>query len=170
MSDDRSHADAWADFCAALAAAGRLIEQRSADDLERAEGYRFLTRLARGGLYSHFEAGNPRYPFISTMPDMVKIGSDNPDALYQTSPIDGHLNYRITGTRGTVHYLSFSAFAGNYGGGQDRLGVMGFLDSGELLVDDDDRVEIHVGAEKRWGQLGADSAGAWDVGYPAVLP
>ena len=142
---EQSMADAWAGFCDALKDAGRLIEQRAADDLERAEGYRFLTRLARGGLYSSMEAGNARFPVVASLPDMVKIGSDNPDALYQTTPIDGRLNYRVSGTRGTVHYLSFSAFAGNYGAGQDRLGVMGFLDGGDLLVDDDGRVEIHVG-------------------------
>lgn len=141
----RGLADSWANFCDALKNAGRLIELRSGDDLERAEGYRFLTRLARGGLYSSMEAANPRFPVVAGLPDLVKIGSDNPDALYQTSPIDGRLRYRVSGTRGSVHYLSFSAFAGNYGDGQDRLGVMGFLDGGDLLVDDDGRFEIHIG-------------------------
>jgi len=141
----RSLADSWAGFCDALSDAGRLIEERSGDDLERAEGYRFLARLARGGLYSSLEAGNARFPVVAGLPDMVKIGSDNPDGLYQTAPIDGRLRYRVSGTRGTVHYLSFSAFAGNYGAGQDRLGVMGFLDGGDLLVDEQGRIEIHIG-------------------------
>lgn len=136
---------AWADFCDALKVAGDLVQQRAADDLERAEGYRFLARLLRGGLHSSFEAGDARFPLIQTMPDQVKIGSDNPDSRYQTSPIDGRRDYRITGSRGTVHYLSLSAFAGNYGAGQDRLGLMGFIDAGDLLVDDDGRVEIFVG-------------------------
>ena len=136
---------AWADFCDSLKAAGALIEQRSDNDLERAEGYRFLTRLLRGGLHSYFEGGDPRHPVITTMPDQVKIGSDNPDSRYQTASIDGRRNYRITGSRGTVHYLSISAFAGNYGAGQDRLGLMGFIDAGDLAVDDDGRVEIFVG-------------------------
>jgi hypothetical protein len=136
---------AWHEFCDALKAAGDLVQERSGSDLDRAEGYRFLTRLIRGGLHSFMEAGDARFPLINTMPDQVKIGSDNPDSTYQTTPIDGRLNYRVTGTRGSVHYLSLSAFSGNYGAGQDRLGLMGFLDGGDLLVDADGQVEIFVG-------------------------
>jgi hypothetical protein len=141
--------EAWHDFCDSLKAAGDLIQERSESDLDRAEGYRFLTRLIRGGLSSFMESGDSRFPLIRTMPDQVKIGSDNPDSTYQTSAIDGRLNYRITGSRGTVHYLSLSAFSGNYGAGQDRLGVMGFIDGGDLLVDDNGRVEIFVGPTPR---------------------
>jgi hypothetical protein len=137
--------EAWHEFCDALKVAGDLVQERSESDLDRAEGYRFLTRLVRGGLHSFMEAGDARFPVIKTMPDQVKIGSDNPDSIYQTTPIDGRLNYRVTGSRGTVHYLSLSAFSGNYGAGQDRLGVMGFLDGADLFVDDDGTVEIFVG-------------------------
>ena len=128
--------ETWAEFCDQLKAAGDLIQEKSETDLDRAEGYRFLSRLLRGGLTSCMETGAARYPLISTMPYNVKIGSDNPDSLYQTSPIDGRCDYRVTGSRGTVHYLSFSAFSGNYGAGRDRLGVMGFIDGGDLLIDD----------------------------------
>ena len=48
-----------------------------------------------------------------------------------------------------MHYLSFTAFTGNYGAGQDRLGRAGFLHGSELIVDDDDRIEIFVGPERR---------------------
>ena len=136
---------AWHEFCDALKAAGDLVVARSESDLDRAEGFRFLSRLTRGGLASFVEGGDTRFPIIAPMPDNVKIGSDNPDAAYMSCPIDGRLHYRITGTRGTVHYLSFSAFSGNYGAARDRLGLMGFLGGEDLLVDDDGRFEIHVG-------------------------
>ena len=103
---------AWAEFCDALKAAGELVQERSTCDLDRVEGYRFLSRLARGGLYSSIETGNLRFPLITAMPDQVKIGSDNPDSLYLSGNIDGRLNYRISGHRGTVHYLSITAFTG----------------------------------------------------------
>ena len=48
-----------------------------------------------------------------------------------------------------MHYLSFTAFTGNYGAGQDRLGRAGFLHGSELIVDDDGRIEIFVGPERR---------------------
>lgn len=139
---------AWADFCDKLKAAGDLILERSSGDLDRTEGFRFLTRLVRGGLESFVEAGNTRFPTIRTLPDQVKIGSDNPDSLYQTASIDGSRRYRVWGTRGTVRYLSLSAFSGNYGAAQDRLGVMGFIDGGDLVLDDEGRFEIFVGARK----------------------
>jgi hypothetical protein len=134
--------EAWAEYCDAIKAAGTLVLERSSSDLDRTEGFRFLSRLTRGGLESFIEAGDARFPLIRTMPDQVKIGSDNPDSLYQTSTIDGRYRYRLSGTRGTVHYLSLSAFSGNYGAGKDRLGVMGFLDGNELVVDDDGRFEV----------------------------
>lgn len=137
--------EAWAEFCDDLKAAGALIQEKSETDLDRAEGYRFLARLLRGGLSSYMETGDARFPLISNMPYQVKIGSDNPDSLYQTSPIDGRYNYRIRGNVGTVHYLSLSAYSGNYGSGQDRLGVMGFIDKGDLLIEEDGSVEIHLG-------------------------
>ena len=114
--------EAWHEFCDALRAAGDLVQQRSTSDLDRAEGYRFLTRLLRGGLHSFIEGGDTRFPVIRTMPDQVKIGSDNPDAHYMSGNIDGRLNYRISGHRGTVHYVSFSAFSGNYGGPRTASG------------------------------------------------
>ena len=139
---------AWEEFCDALKGAGKLVLERSSSDLDRTEGFRFLSRLVRGGLSSFVEAGDARYPLIRTMPDQVKIGSDNPDSLYQTATIDGRYRYRLTGTRGTVHYLSLSTFAGNYGASQDRLGVMGFLDGGDLVVDDDGRFEVILSQER----------------------
>jgi len=140
---------AWAEFCDALKAAGDLVQERATSDLDRIEGYRYLSRLARGGLYSSIETGDVRFPVLTTMPDQVKIGSDNPDSLYMSGNIDGRLNYRISGQRGTVHYLSFTAFTGNYGAGQERLGQAGFLHGGDLLVDDDGRFEIFVGPQRR---------------------
>ena len=117
MHDKVVSGRAWSEFCDALKAAGDLVQERSTCDLDRIEGYRFLSRLARGGLYSSIESGDVRFPLLTTMPDQVKIGSDNPDSLYMSGNIDGRLDYRISGHRGTVHYLSFTAFTGNYGAG-----------------------------------------------------
>ena len=142
---------AWAEFCDTLKAAGDLVQDRATCDLDRIEGYRFLSRLARGGLYSSIETGDVRFPVLTAIPDQVKIGSDNPDSLYVSGNIDGRLNYRLWGHRGTVHYLSFTAFTGNYGRGQERLGQAGFLHGGDLILDGDGHFEIFVGPERRDG-------------------
>lgn len=38
---------AWADFCDSLKEAGQIILDNSTDDIDRLEGFRYLTRLTR---------------------------------------------------------------------------------------------------------------------------
>jgi hypothetical protein len=153
---------AWAAFCERLARAGGelLRPDVPADPLTRAEGVRYLTRLLRAGLESCVESGDPRFPvFYSLSHETLKIGADNPDNRYLNASIDGRREYRIHGTRGTVHYLAFSTKAGGYDttGG---LAPTGFLDSSTLAVAPDGRFEIVVGSERRpgnWLPTTADS-------------
>ena len=55
--------DAWDEFCDALKSAGRVVLERSPDsDLDRAEGYRRLTRLLRMGQKLSLEYADPAAP------------------------------------------------------------------------------------------------------------
>jgi hypothetical protein len=83
------------------------------------------------------------------LPELVKMGADNPDALYQSVTIDGAQTYRITGTRGTVHYLGIGAYSGNYGEGRDAGGTEGYVDDPPAGADG--RIEIWVGPEPHPG-------------------
>jgi len=49
--------EAWADFCDSLKDAGELVNAQLAPDdaFNRAEGYRYLTRMLRAGLESFLE-------------------------------------------------------------------------------------------------------------------
>ncbi|NNE74766.1 MAG: hypothetical protein HKN26_13955 [Acidimicrobiales bacterium] len=135
---------AWAEFCDAMKDMGQFVLDHSEaeDVIDRVEGFRYLSRLMRGGLESFLEVGNTKFPTINRLPNQVKIGSDNPDAYYQSVNIDGRYDYRVWGTRGTVHYLGFGAYTGNFGAGADRLGFMGALDGGDLQIDADGRFEV----------------------------
>ena len=84
------------------------------------------------------------------------FGSDNPDPLYLSGNINGRLNYRISGHRGTVHYRSITACTGNNGAGQDRLGRAGFL-AGELsssMTTPASRSSSDLSAGANWPQTG----------------
>ncbi len=48
---------------------GEAWNERSESDLDRAEGFRFPSRLTRGGLASFVEGGDIRFPIIRTCAD-----------------------------------------------------------------------------------------------------
>ena len=88
----------WEEFCEALKAAGQVILRPEAPDteLDRAEGWRYLTRLTRVGLEMMLEHSDPDFPtFYSASHPTGKIGGDNPDNLYQNATIAGDREYRI---------------------------------------------------------------------------
>ena len=49
--------------------------------------------------------------------ETTKLGADNPDNFYQTAALNGNYEYKISGRRNTVAYLSFGTQSGNYGQG-----------------------------------------------------
>ena len=98
----------WEDFCDALKAAGSVVlrEGSPGDPLDRAEGWRYLTRLTRAALETFVEASDAQAPeFRRAVGETIKMGMDNPDNVYFSAPVNGNSEYRISGTRGTVHYL-----------------------------------------------------------------
>ena len=143
----------WADFCDTLKRSGQQILRADApgDPLTRAEGFRYLSRLMRIALEMHVEFADGAWPgFFSPSHETAKIGADNPDNLYQYARLDGRCEYRVTGRRGTVAYLSF----GTQKGGYETDGKMlqtGFLDAKQLEVAPDGSFEIVLSATPRAG-------------------
>jgi hypothetical protein len=141
----------WADFCDALKAAGAAVSGPGAprDALTQAEGYRYLSRLARGGLEAFLEYADPQAPVLRRMAhETVKLGADNPDNHYYNAPLAGGAAYRITGQRGTVHFLSISTHRGGYGqsGG---LQTVASVDSKDLDVAPDGTLVVDLGGAPR---------------------
>ncbi|MFT5484565.1 MAG: hypothetical protein ACI9GW_003232 [Halieaceae bacterium] len=134
---------AWDEFCDQLKVLGKQIQrpETPGNSLDKAEGYRYLTRLLRGGLESIMEAGTAEYPVLRGLGHMVKMGADNPDNIYQGCALKGCYKYRISGTRGSVHYLGFSTISGSYGSSASMT-TDGFLDADDLDVDSDGSFEI----------------------------
>ena len=145
---------AWTEFCDRLKAAGNhiLSDAAPADPLNRAEGFRYLTRLMRCSLEAFVEYADPLYPVLRRMVhETAKIGADNPDNWYENAPLHGDHVYRIRGTRGTVHYLSLAVQAGHYGSGGGNMPPVGAIEAKDLHVEQDGTLEITISREKHEG-------------------
>lgn len=160
MADDSSarvmDGRAWSDFCRALERAGEaVLREGSPDDaFDRAEGFRYLSRLTRVALESYIEFADPAAPVLRRPAhETVKIGADNPDNHYQSAAISGEHRYRLSGTRGTVHYLGFGTYAGNYGS-SGRSGQTGYVEAADLEIASDGSFEIELACE-------APASGNW---------
>jgi len=152
----------WGEFCEALKAAGEQVlgDTVPGDDLTRAEGLRYLTRLLRLSLEKNLEFGDPDFPqFYSLSHETAKIGNDNPDNFYQNCAIDGRREYRISGNRGSVAYLSIETKAGSFAAGGD-MAPTGHVELQQLEVDDNGNFELMVSAREypgNWLPMRPDS-------------
>ena len=145
--------EAWSEFCDHLKRCGQQIlrPETPADPATRAEGYRYLTRLLRIALEMHVEFADPAFPsFFKTSHETAKIGADNPDNIYEYSRLNGAMEYRIHGNRGSVSYLSFCTQKGGYET-DGRMIVTGFLDATQLMTDKDGNFEIIISREPQPG-------------------
>jgi hypothetical protein len=167
MSPDESLAkvlsgQTWAQFCDRLKEAGQVIlrPEVPATEINRAEGWRYLSRLTRVALEMMLEHADPDFPvFYSASHPTAKIGADNPDNLYFNATITGDREYRLRGVRGTVPYLSFGTKANRYAT-EGTMASTGELDAKDLVVSSDGTFEIAVSRERQpgnWLPLGADS-------------
>ena len=108
-SSGDSYSRLWEEFCDELKKSGSAIEFYTPDDdeLDRAEGYRFLSRILRLSLLSELEYYDPDRPIIwQSETPIRKFGGNNPDELYFDAFIDGDRSYRIRGQRGTTPLMA----------------------------------------------------------------
>ena len=142
---------AWEEFCDTLKAAGASLTFPGTpkDPFNQAEGYRYLTRLARAGLEAFVEHADPKAPVLHrVVHETVKMGADNPDNYYQTAAISGEYEYRITGKRNTVHYLGFGTQIGHYGQG-GGMPPSGYLEGSDIDIAEDGTFTIIVSCNKQ---------------------
>ncbi len=144
--DEVVSGEIWEQFCDELKAAGQQILRAEApnDAFNRAEGWRYLTRLTRIGLDMFMECSDRDFPtFYRPSHETAKIGADNPDNIYLRAEINGMNDYRISGSRGTVAYLGFIAIAGGYEEADGNMRSVASLDTHSgLAVNADGSVEV----------------------------
>jgi hypothetical protein len=144
--------ESWRNFCQRLADAGEVVLRPDVPDtpLDRAEGFRYLSRLLRIGLMQFLEAADTDSPFFYRSCDEIsKWGADNPDNIYWNARVRGDRDYRITGTRGSVHYLGLMALQQGAGGGTSPFS--GALQGSDMAIGPDGKFEIIVSAKEHSG-------------------
>jgi uncharacterized protein DUF1214 len=144
---------AWREFCDLLADAGEAIlaEGNPADPLDRAEGFRMLTRLLRGALESKLEYGRATQPeLICVCHETIKIVGENPDNHYLGASIDGRFDYRIWGTRGQAQWISFNLFSGaGFAGGGPGTGAT--MHEEQMHIEADGSFELFISQREHSG-------------------
>jgi hypothetical protein len=115
------------------------------DDLERAEGVRFLTRLASAAFDMLVEYGEPDRPaFVRLMTEHRKFYGDNPDTDYDYAAVRGRHSYRISGTRGSSEYLACCVY------GRDDAGatrIVANVSDRDMQIGADGRFELYLSLE-----------------------
>lgn len=157
-----SATEVWDEFCDLLKQAGRLLERTDLGltDFDRGEGLRYLARLTGVGLVNFLENPGPRRPEFRRLPAHAGFGLDNPDNVYSSAGIDPAHDYRITGKRGTIAYLSFAAQNQNYARRDRITGGAGHVDDHELVLGPDGEFEVIASQQPQpgnWLRLAPDS-------------
>ena len=145
--------ESWNEFCDTLKAAGAALQFPAAprDSFNQAEGYRYLSRIARAGLMAFVEHADPKAPVLHrVVNEFTKLGADNPDNFYLTAALDGTYEYKITGRRNSIAYLSFGTQSGNYGQGRG-LPPTGHIESSEIEMDEDGNFELVLSSHQQEG-------------------
>lgn len=173
---------AWDDFCDVLKVAGRSIEAfgDQPSDLDRAEWYRFMSRVARSGMERLIENAEPTRPRLRDMVWRQSINVQTVDQDHLMCQFDEARDYRITGARGTIPYFVMAVLtapAPADAGARDwaveglaglkqfdpsNLKTTGFLGSQQLQIEADGSFEIILsqkdpGPGKTWLKLEADT-------------
>ncbi|ARS25786.1 DUF1214 domain-containing protein [Sphingomonas sp. KC8] len=151
MSEDKvMSGEVWRDFCRKLEKAGDVVlgAEAAATPIDRAEGYRYLTRLLRIALEMNLEFADPDFPaFYQASHQTAKIGADNPDNHYLNATVTGDRSYRISGKRGTVPILTFGSKANRYAI-DGTMASTGEVDVEDMLIEADGSFELIASRER----------------------
>ena len=160
MDTPDAHA-AWTQFTDILSQASAVLDWPALelDDLDRAEGLRYLARLTEVAIGSQFGLRSPSHPAFQVLSN--GFGMDNPDNRYIGAPVDPSFDYVVRGRVGTLSYLSFAAQNQNFSKAAEITGGAGHLHGRELIAGADGSFEIIASRREQpgnWLQFAEDTS------------
>jgi hypothetical protein len=155
MTTDGSIQHAWNQVADVVRAAGdAVVADGAISDRDRADGARFLTRLASAAFDMLVEYGDASRPgFVRLMGPHRKFFGDNPDADYDFACVDGQHTYRITGVRGSSEYLALCVYGHD---ADDAARIVGNLSDREITFGEDGSFTLYLSPNPP-----TDGAGDW---------
>jgi hypothetical protein len=146
----RSVDDAWKNYSSRLQEAGAsLTDAKYPQDARlRAEGYRYLNRLAHLAHLVYVEFGDATRPSLFRFgDDVTPYGATNTDNNYYRAAVDPAGTYRIAGDVSGVKELLVSVHEGEMALGHPA--VLAEASLGDLNVGSDGLLEVFIGGPKR---------------------
>ena len=151
MTDGVAALDAaWVDYVERIKVAGERITGPEYPDGPRlrAEGYRYVQRLAHLAYQIFVEFGDPAYPSLFRYgDDTTPFGATNTDNNYYRTALDPAGTYRITGDVTGVKELLFSVQDGEFVFGKTDVLAEAALD--DLVIGPDGELELFLGGPPR---------------------
>jgi len=141
----------WEMFCDQLKSSGReiLLAGVGMDLINKADGLRYLGRIARGGLEKFVEYGDPLDPVLYKIyHEKIKWGFDNPDSIYCMAAVSGLCDYEVKGSRGTVNYFNISSMKMDVDG---KALITSFLNDSDIAYDQEGNFTVILSATPQPG-------------------
>ena len=146
---------AWKELQAAMSQAEEYLIDVSdqLDEIDIADGYRYITRMLRQALEGGIEGAGPTAPQLrfSHQESIKGPGFDNPDQLSAAIGVNADSEYIIRGNKGNIKYLSFITYFGHDYGLTSTSGCSGSLQGIDLICEPDGSFEIIVSAKVQSG-------------------
>jgi len=160
--------EAWQDFCKVIATAGTVIDDfTDASDLERAEWFRFLTRLLRNGAERFVENCEPFRPRAQITGWRTSINVQMPDQDHYLTEWDTPVDLRYHGNRNTTPYFVLAAWSAAQ---PDDLGARSWAPAGFDGLREFDPATLQTRAHLSSDDISFDADGNFSIRVSTTPP
>jgi hypothetical protein len=139
----------WEAFCEELKQAGNQLirDDLPLDELDAAEGLRYLSRMLRTGLERHVEGADPAEAYLYPLSDerIKGFGGDNPDTRYFGASLSSDHAYRLSCDFRSCAYVSLMTTGFDEDG---AYRITGSLDSDEMPESREAPMEIEIASRE----------------------